>query len=33
MAAGFNNYLSKPIKVQEFRKLVQDYLHKSDREK
>ena len=33
MAAGVKNYLSKPIKVQEFRKLVQEYLHKSDREK
>ena len=27
MSAGFNTYLSKPIKIQEFRKLVQDYLH------
>lgn len=32
-SAGFNNYGSKPIKVQEFRKLVRSYLHEFNKEK
>ena len=30
ISAGFNNYESKPVKVQEFRKLVLSYLHESN---
>ena len=26
MSAGFNNYIAKPIKVQEFRELISNYL-------
>jgi CheY-like chemotaxis protein len=27
MEAGFNQYVSKPIKVQEFRELISSYLN------
>ena len=33
MSAGFYNYGSKPIKVQEFRKLALSYLHEFNIEK